>query len=281
MYQPSTRLGARTASTFAAALLLGSPAALADDAADVLNDPFHFELSTFVMNSDIDVRLDGEFEQGTEVDWDRTFGDEDATRFRFDGYWRFADRHKLRFLWFNYARSDKETSEQRIDWGGEVIPVDTEVKAESSFDVYELAYEYAFVRGDDFEVAANIGLHYTDISLTLAAKASTSGGALDEDVKEEATLAAPLPVIGLRGTWALPYNFSIDASAQYFAVSIDEYDGSLQDYRIGVTWQPRRWLGVGLGYDRFSVDVDVEKDSFTGALDWTYSGPMLYYSATF
>jgi hypothetical protein len=278
MQQPYSRL---TVSAFAAALLLGSPAALADDAADVLNDPFHFELSTFVMNSDIDVRLDGEFEQGTEVDWDRTFGDEEATRFRLDGYWRFADRHKLRFLWFNYARSDKETSEQSIDWGGEVIPVDTEVKAESSFDVYELAYEYAFVRGDDFEVAANIGLHYTDISLTLAAKASTSGGSLDEDVKEEATLAAPLPVIGLRGTWALPYNFSIDASAQYFAVSIDEYDGSLQDYRVGVTWQPRKWLGVGLGYDRFTVDVDVEKDSFTGSLDWTYSGPMIYYSATF
>ena len=281
MHQPSSRLGARTASAFAAALLLGSPAALADDAADVLNDPFHFELSTFVMNSDIDVRLDGEFDQGTEVDWDRTFGDEDSTRFRFDGYWRFADRHKLRFLWFNYARSDKRSTSRDIDWGGEVIPLDTEVKAESSFDVYELAYEYAFVRGDDFELAANIGLHYTDISLTLAAKASTSGGSLDEDVKEEATLAAPLPVIGLRGTWALPYNFSIDASAQYFAVSIDEYDGSLQDYRIGVTWQPRKWLGVGLGYDRFSVDVDVEKDSFTGALDWTYSGPMLYYSATF
>jgi hypothetical protein len=278
MQQPYSRL---TVSAFAAALLLGSPAALADDAADVLNDPLQFELSTFVMNSDIDVRLDGEFEQGTEVDWDRTFGDEEATRFRLDGYWRFADRHKLRFLWFNYARSDKETSEQSIDWGGEVIPVDTEVKAESSFDVYELAYEYAFVRGDDFEVAANIGLHYTDISLTLAAKASTSGGSLDEDVKEEATLAAPLPVIGLRGTWALPYNFSIDASAQYFAVSIDEYDGSLQDYRVGVTWQPRKWLGVGLGYDRFTVDVDVEKDSFTGSLDWTYSGPMIYYSATF
>jgi hypothetical protein len=278
MQQPYSRL---TVSAFAAALLLGSPAALADDSADVLNDPFHLELSTFVMNSDIDVRLDGEFEQGTEVDWDRTFGDEDATRFRFDGYWRFADRHKLRFLWFNYARSDKRSTSQDIDWGGEVIPLDTEVKAESSFDVYELAYEYAFVRGDDFEVAANIGLHYTDISLTLAAKASTSGGSLDEDVKEEATLAAPLPVIGLRGTWALPYNFSIDASAQYFAVSIDEYDGSLQDYRIGVTWQPRKWLGVGLGYDRFSVDVDVEKDSFTGSLDWTYSGPMLYYSATF
>ena len=39
--------------------------------------------------------------------------------------------------------------------------------------------------------------------------------------------------------------------------------------------------GIGLGYNQFNVDVDVEKDSFNGSLDWTYEGPMLYYSASF
>jgi hypothetical protein len=29
------------------------------------------------------------------------------------------------------------------------------------------------------------------------------------------------------------------------------------------------------------MDVDVEKDRFDGSLDWTYSGPMLFYSASF
>jgi len=48
-----------------------------------------------------------------------------------------------------------------------------------------------------------------------------------------------------------------------------------------VTWQPKKWLGVGLGYNRFSVDVDVDGDNFNGSLDWTYSGPMAFYSVSF
>jgi len=43
----------------AAALLLGSSASLADDAPDILSDPFHLALGTFVLNSDTKVRLDG------------------------------------------------------------------------------------------------------------------------------------------------------------------------------------------------------------------------------
>jgi hypothetical protein len=81
--------------------------------------------------------------------------------------------------------------------------------------------------------------------------------------------------------WRLPYDLWIDASGQFFALSIDDYDGSLRDYKLVLTWQPKRWLGVGIGYDRFAVDVDVDKDRFRGSLDWTYSGPMLFYSAAF
>ena len=88
-------------------------------------------------------------------------------------------------------------------------------------------------------------------------------------------------MIGLRGLWQLPHNFWIDAQAQFFALSIDEYDGSLQDYKVTVNWQPKKWLGIGLGYNRFEVDVDVDADKFNGSLDWTYEGPMLSYTAVF
>ena len=40
-------------------------------------------------------------------------------------------------------------------------------------------------------------------------------------------------------------------------------------------------VGVGVGYERFTVDVDVDKDSFNGSLDWTYDGPMIFYNASF
>jgi hypothetical protein len=101
------------------------------------------------------------------------------------------------------------------------------------------------------------------------------------DLSESASVDAPMPVIGLRGLWSLPYDFWLTASAQFFALSIDEYDGNLQDYRAAVTWQPRKWLGIGVGYERFKVDVDVDKDDFNGTVEWTYDGPMIFYNASF
>ncbi len=263
------------------ATALVSPAVLADDSPNVLTDPFQLSLGTFIVNTDTKVRLNGKTDIGDKIDWENTFGGGDVNRFRIDGQWRFADRHKVRFLWFNSAVSRSKTLEEDIEWGGEVFPVTAKVKSEFNFDVYELAYEYAFMRRDTYELAGTIGLHYTDLSLALAAKASASNGALEGDIRKEGSVGAPLPVIGLRGLWQLPHNFWIDAQAQFFALSIDEYDGSLIDYKVMATWQPKKWLGIGLGYNQFGVDVDINKESFRGTLDWTYKGPMLQYSAVF
>ena len=267
----------------AAVLLLVAPVVSADDAPNVLTEPFQLSLGSFILNSDTKVRLDGAAGgvPGSNIDWEKTFGGGDMTRFRVDGYWRFADRHKLRWLWFNSSRSTSKVIDHEIEWGGELFPVNVKVNADASFDIYELAYEYAFLRRESYEVSGTIGLHYTDLSLALAAKASTSGGQLSGDIRKDGNVGAPLPVIGIRGLWQLPHNFHVDASAQYFALSIDEYDGSLTDYKVVLTWQPKKWFGVGIGYNEFGVDVDIDKTSFKGSLDWTYRGPMLMYSGVF
>jgi hypothetical protein len=269
--------------TIATGSLLGS-AALADDSApSLLNDPFYLSLGTFILNSDTEVRFDGDTGRGTPIDWERTFGGGDSTRFRVDGHWRFgdSDRHKVRFMWFNSSRTGSRTIDEEIDFGDEVFPVDAKVTGEFSFDIYELAYEYAFLKRDTYEIDGTIGLHLASLSMGLKAKEEDSGGALLVDVEREGTIDAPLPVIGLRGIWQLPHNFSIDAGAQFFSLSIDEYDGNLQDYRVMVNWQPKKWLGFGIGYNQFKVDLDVDGDKFNGNLNWEYSGPMIAYSAVF
>ena len=108
-----------------------------------------------------------------------------------------------------------------------------------------------------------------------------ASGTLTAVITESGDVGAPMQVIGLRELWALPKDFWLDLSAQYFALEIDEYDGSLVNLRAIVLWQPRQWLGIGLGYDRFAVDLNVTKDRFDGSLDWTYQGPMIFYSAGF
>jgi hypothetical protein len=264
-------------------LLASGMSARAEDRPNILTDPFQLSLGTYVVNTDTLVELDGDTQKGSIVNWEDTFGGGDLSRFRIDGHWRFGDtgRHKLRFLWFNSTRTKSKTLDEDIEWGDQVYPTNAKVTAEVRFDIYELAYEYAFLRRDTWELNGTFGLHLASMSIGLKAEAANSNGTLLFDQSKEGKLNAPLPVIGLRGLWQLPHNFYIDAQAQYFALSVDQIDGNVQDYKIVATWQPKPWLGIGVGYNRFAVDIDVGKERFNGSLNWKYQGPMLFYSAVF
>ena len=265
------------------ALLLAAPVALADDAPNLLTDPFTLALGTYIVQSEPTVQLNGEVTTGDKVDFDHALGGGDVTRIRFDGSWRFGDtqKHQLKTFIFDSSRSRTKTIDQDIEWGGDTYPVDAKVNFKFDFTIIQLAYEYEFLKRDNYEIGASAGIHYTQFKSALSAKASESGGSLETDLHNEGKVNAPLPVFGLQGTWKLPHDFWVKASGQFFALTIDEYSGDIQNYRGTVTWQPKPWVGVGLGYDWFKVNVDVTKTNFDGSFDWRYSGPMIYYSASF
>ena len=156
---PAACDGALCPSLVAAALAVLAPAAWAAEAPSLLEEPFLLTLGTYVVESDTEATLNGSGSVGDRVNWEQTFGGGDVTRFRVDGQWRFADRHKLRALWFNSSRDGARTLDGDISWGGEIFPVDARVRGEANFDVIELAYEYSFLRRDTFEVSASAGLH--------------------------------------------------------------------------------------------------------------------------
>jgi hypothetical protein len=276
------RAALRAAGAASILAILPISGAMSADEPDPLNDSFFVSLGTYLVNSDATIRLDGTAQgSGTRVDWDRTFGDATATQFRVDGMWRFAERHKLRALWFSTSRSNSRTTDQEIDWGDETIPVGAKVKGDVNWDIYELAYEYSFLRRDTYELSASIGSYYATVDTSLSAKITNPGGTTERKVGGDASVDLPLPVLGLRGLWVFPYDLSLDVSGQWFALSVNEYSGNLQDYRATLTWQPKPWLGIGLGYDWFQAHGDVDSSDFKGNLDWTFQGPMLYYSASF
>jgi len=270
-----------------AVLGVGLPCApaMSADEPNVLEDPFIIALGTYLVDADTDLELKGDAgEPGTPIDWNRTFGEGSLTRFRLDGQWRFGDsrRHKLRALWFDTSRSESKTIDREIEWGGETFPVSTRVKGDLDYQIYELSYEYAFLRRETYELSASIGAYYVSMDSKLSATITGEGGETTErDVSRDGSFDVPLPVLGLRAQWVLPYQLSFDLSGQYFAADIDEYDGDLQNYRATLTWQPNKWVGLGVGYDWFSADLDIDASKFDGNANWTFSGPMIYYSVSF
>ena len=156
--------------------MLGSPAAFADESPNLLTDSFQVALGTFILTSEPTIQLKGDTSSGDKVDFDEALGGGDSQRIRLDSLWRFGDsgRHKIKAIAFDMSRDNSKTWDRDIEWGGDIYPVGAKVDAEFSFTVIEVAYEYAFLKRDNYELDGSIGLHYTDMSTSLKAKVETS-----------------------------------------------------------------------------------------------------------
>jgi hypothetical protein len=280
-FQGLRRLVAAAALAVVSGSLL-APAALADDF-NLITAKVNLSLGTFLNSNSLKLRVDGEVTEvpGTEIDWDNTFGAGEKSRFRFDGLWRITDRHHLRAMVTDYSLSRTATLDEDVRWGDDLILAGSEANGKIGFSIAEVAYEYAFKHDENLELALTAGIHYTTFEARLTADVLTPGGDLSGTLGGKASVDAPLPVFGARGMWRLGGDFYLDAMIQWFALSIDEYSGSILNYRGVVVWQPRQWVGIGAGYDSFQVDVDVDKDSFTGTMDWNYHGPQIFFSVGF
>ncbi len=135
---------------------------------------------------------------GTEFDWDENFGGMDGSRFRVDGAWRFADRHKVRGMWFNFARNRSTEFNEEVEWGDVTFPVDVTVDGSFEFDIYELAYEYAFLKRENLELSGSFGFHLAQFEVGMTADVDTGGGGGTVEIGDKGELNAPLPVIGGR-----------------------------------------------------------------------------------
>ena len=246
-------------------------------------------LGSFLNSSALKIRVNpsgsqDEVDPGYEnpgFDWNESFGNPEVVRLRLDGLWRISDRHHLRVMWTDYSTRREVTLQRDVSWGDDVIEFGSSVRGQHGFSVAELAYEYAFLRRENLELALTAGLHHTSFLARLTAEASTSAGDFEGTLGGKASVNVPLPVFGGHVLWRFGSDFYLDGLAQWFALSIDEYSGSLINLRGAVIWQPRRGLGIGLGYDYFKTDLDVNKQDFRGSLDWSYSGPQLFLNVGF
>lgn len=252
----------------------------------LLTDSWVFSLGGFVVNSDLKANLNGYATSNPEVDFDETFGrGSDATRIRGDVLWRITPTHHLRFMYFNNSNERSKVLADAVKWGDYTFQAGSNVNFKHEMEIIELAYEYAFMRQPTYEVSASLGVHYTDNTIQLDGAAIITNPDGTTSTESRATkissVAAPLPVIGLHGAWAVAPQWVLDAQIQYFRLSYDEYDGSWSDLRLGATWMFSRNFGVGMGYNYFSSRVDVTKASFNGRLNTSYSGLQAYLTGSF
>jgi hypothetical protein len=280
------------ASAIAVLLTASAPAPTRADSPteDLLNARFVISAGVFVVTSNIDGSLLGSANTSNQsVNFDKEFGtDADQTRWRGEVLWRITPTQHVRFSYFDDNVENTRSIDQDLPWGDYTFKAGSQVTAETKYRVYELTYEFAFLRRPTYEVVAIAGIHLDDVTLKLSGNASltvdTPTGPMEESAvftTKSNSVPAPLPVFGFRGDWAVTPHVYLDASGQLFSMSYQGINGNWSELRAGATWMFSGHFGVGLGYDRFATHVDVGKANFTGRLNWGYQGLLIYLKGAF
>jgi hypothetical protein len=270
-----------------------SPGVLIDASSSVpsqqwLNERVVLDAGIFVVGTHNKASLNGSAGVvNREIDFDQTFGTGyDTDRFRLDGLWRITGRQHLRFQYFTNGTSRTKSIESPLDWGDDEFLAGDEITARTRLTVVALSYEYAFLRRPTFELSGSIGIHYTHISIALSGTAThigpsgtTTGGGFQDS--KEGSVPAPLPVIGLSASWAFSPHFLLDAQAQLFDFSYDQFHGYWSDVRVGVSYLFSRHVGLGIGYDSYHSHLTVSQTNFSGQLDLGYRGGLIYLTGAF
>ena len=95
--------------------------------------------------------------------------------------------------------------------------------------------------------------------------------------RETTDFAFPLPVIGLRGSFALTPNWFIRQHFDFFYVNIGDYEGTLVDFLAAVEWNALKYVGVGVGYNYVAMDLEYSgSDDFLSEFDFRYGGVLAF-----
>jgi hypothetical protein len=228
----------------------------------------------YFASADTQVRLDAtDGSVGTDIDFEDDLDlDDDETLLLLGFDWRFAQRHRLELEYFELNRGGFQTLQGTIDFGDETFPFETEVASFFNTDILRAGYTYSIIMDETKELALGIGFHITDLAMGIRD---------EEDSSEFSDVTAPLPVIGVEGAWGFAPKWSIYGRLQVFRLEVGGYEGSIDHLAVRLEHQTFRYIGFGLGYDFFELDVDIDDSEWRGFANYQFQGPTLYVRASF
>ena len=226
-------------------------------------------LGAFFVHNDSDLELG----KGISIDGEDVLDlDEDVTVFRADGFWRITRRNRIDFTY--YAMNRDGTSELNVDIplpGGGRFQEGASVKTDFDMTILRASYAWSFFKNEHFDLGISGGLYGLKVDFEMKAKGF---GGSD---KEETDFMFPLPVIGLRGNFALTPKWFIRQSFDYFYVNYGDYEGYLVDLLVAVEWNALKYLGLGVGYNYVQMNLDYSgSDDFLSEIDLNNGGVLAF-----
>jgi hypothetical protein len=271
------------------AMILGSAGAICalgaalPAQAQSLDDRFWLQGAAYWAEVDSSFRVDsiGNTTPGTDIDFESDLDLEDSEALpSFSAGWRAMKRLIIGGDYYALDRSGTRTLSRDIVFEDATFPASATVSSSMSSNIYRLTAGWAFIQNDQWEAGAALGLHMTDFETTIEGEASI-GGATATTTRRGRDFLAPLPTIGAFANWQVTPKVTVNGRVDYMSLEVGDYDGGVTNAQISASYRFTRNFGVGVMYRFVDYGVDINKDDWSGELEYEFSGPAIYAELAF
>ena len=90
-----------------------------------------------------------------------------------------------------------------------------------------------------------------------------------------------MPNIGFWYDYSISPRWAFRSRFDLLGADVGNYDGVLINLAVGVNYQAFEHVGVGLNYNFFELDVNIDKSKWRGNIETIYEGVYVYASIYF
>ena len=244
-------------------------------------DAFTFRIGAMDSRADAIFRYTDDGRPETELDLSDLGMDDSKTALWLGGTWQFTDRWSLGFTYNKFDSDGENVSEYSGNFGDVNFTVGSTLTSSFTSKLYIVDLTWDFLKTDNAHLGIGIGAHVADLSAELGATISASINGNPTMINfgtDTATVTAPLPNVSLIGGFTLGDQVYVRASAGYFSLNYNEYDGELLSVRAGIEWRPFDRFGVGAGYQYVQMDLQVDNSRSDEKYEIDLYGPFVFLS---
>jgi hypothetical protein len=253
-----------------------------DEYHPLLTDKFAFTLGAYRSKSAYTISANPITEplENRDIDFGQTVGvDNDTMVFNGAFRWRFGEKWSVAGQYFSVNAKGDATLEEDVEFQDIIFREGTFVGAGIKTSIGRLFFGRTFNTGPQHEFGGGIGIHFLKINTFIEGEVIINEGETAFR-RSEAETSQPLPNIGIWYMYSPSQRWLIDTRVDFMSASIDDYDGTLWNANIGVNFQVSRHFGIGLAYQYFDVELNVDKSDWQGEANFRYSGPILSLTAS-
>ncbi len=259
----------------ALALAIGAatPALAAGDYIKGGDETFKITVGGLLGSTDPSLSLNGTTTEGTPIDFGFN-GGKSVSSITASAEWRFFPHHRVTLLWYGTKRSNTYTLANDIEINDNLIPAGATLTPEIRNDFFFVNYRWSFVKNDNVEIAALLGLYGANFRFDVTATAIP--GQPGRTFNQNASTTLPLPLIGASLDWYIAPRWTASTSLSGLKAKIGDVNGSVWVFTVSSDYMIWKNFGLGLAYMHSDINADVTKTNFNGNIGYTTNNFLIY-----